>query len=69
MAVQIIRNYLRKQGYQLMSCQGNPEVAPAIWYVGDSKGPEWVVVRVTKYPESRSVRPGTGTPLKVNVRL
>ena len=57
MAVQVVRDYLKKQGFQLMSCQGNPEVDPAIWFVGDSKRPEWVVVRATRYPENQVSRP------------
>jgi hypothetical protein len=57
MAVQVVRDYLQKQGYQLMSWQGNPEVDPAIWFVGDSKGPEWVVVRATRYPANQASRP------------
>jgi hypothetical protein len=57
MAVQVVRDYLHKQGYELMSWQGNPEVDPAIWFVGDSKGPEWVVVRATRYPENQASRP------------
>lgn len=57
MAVQIVRDYLEKEGFQLMSWQGNPDVDPAIWFVGDSEGPEWVVVRVTKYPQNRASRP------------
>ncbi len=44
MAVQVVREYLGKQGYELMSWQGNPEVDPSIWFIGDSKKPEWVVV-------------------------
>ena len=57
MAVQVVRGHLEEQGYQLMSWQGNPEVDPAIWFVGDSRGPEWVVVRAIRYPEKRASRP------------
>ena len=32
-----------------MSSQGNPDVNPSIWFVGD-QGPEWVVVRAARYP-------------------
>lgn len=52
MAVQVVREYLENKGYQLMSWQTNPEVDPSIWFIGDSKGPEWVVVRATRYPEA-----------------
>lgn len=57
MAVQVVHDYLQKQCRQMMSWQSNPEVDPAIWFIGDSGGPEWVVVRVTKYPENSAVRP------------
>jgi hypothetical protein len=57
MAVQVVRNQLEQQGHQLMTWQGNPGVDPAIWFVGDSKGPEWVVVRAARYPESLAARP------------
>lgn len=57
MAVQVVRTFLEKQGHRIMSWQGNPEVDPAIWFVGDSKGPEWVVVRTIKFPENHAPRP------------
>ncbi len=57
MAVQVVRDHLERQGYKLMSWQGNPEVDPSIWFIGDSKKPEWVVVRSTKFPENEARRP------------
>jgi hypothetical protein len=57
MAVQVVRNDLAKSGYKVTSWQGNPEVDPAIWFVGDSGGPEWIVVRCVKYPERRAATP------------
>lgn len=57
MAVQVVRDQLDGQGYQLMSWQGNPEVDPAIWFIGNSKKPEWVVVRSAKYPDNEAQRP------------
>ena len=56
-AVQVVRDHLLKEGYKLMSWQGNPNVDPAIWFVGDSKAPEWVVVRTVRYPEKDAKRP------------
>lgn len=56
-AVQVVRHHLEKDGYQLMSWQGNPDVDPAIWFVGDSKKPEWVVIRATTYPDLEVPRP------------
>ena len=57
MAVQVVRDYLKRDGFELMSWQGNPDVDPAIWFIGQSKRPEWVVVRSTTFPESRADRP------------
>lgn len=57
MAVQVVRDYLAKEGFELMSWQGNPEVDPSIWFVGKSKRPEWVVVRSAKYPANSAERP------------
>jgi hypothetical protein len=48
-AVQVVRTQLEKDGRQLMSWQGNPNVDPSIWFVGDN-GPEWVVVRAARWP-------------------
>ncbi|MBK8008622.1 MAG: hypothetical protein IPK23_09420 [Rhizobiales bacterium] len=55
-AVQIVRDHLEKQGRKLMSWQGNPSVDPSIWFVGDH-GPEWVVVRAARYPQTTADRP------------
>jgi hypothetical protein len=57
MAVQVVRNNLIEQGYQLMSWQSNPDVDPSIWFVGESKAPEWVVVRAVSYPEKQARQP------------
>lgn len=40
LVVQIVRNYLEQKGHRLMSWQGNPDVDPAIWFVGDSDRPQ-----------------------------
>jgi len=57
MAVQVVRDYLKREGFELMSWQGHPDVDPAIWFIGQSKRPEWVVVRSTTFPASRADRP------------
>jgi hypothetical protein len=62
-AVQVVRDQLEKEGYQLMSWQGNPDVDPAIWFVGESKRPEWVVVRAVRYPNSHAARPANWTAI------
>ena len=56
-AVQVVKGQLQKEGYKLMSAQGNPKVDPSIWFVGDSKGPEWIVVRADRYPQQDAKRP------------
>lgn len=55
-AVQIVRNDIEKNGFQLMSWQNNPEVDPSIWFVGHN-GPEWVVVKTLRYPAKTANRP------------
>jgi hypothetical protein len=57
MAVQVVRDSLQKDGFQLMTAQGNPDVDPSIWFVGKTKKPEWVVVRAVKYPANQAERP------------
>lgn len=57
MAVQVVRDHLAKEGYELMSWQGNPEVDPSIWFIGETKRPEWVVVRSAKFPANSVARP------------
>lgn len=55
-AVQIVRGQLEKEGRKVFSWQGNPSVDPAIWFVGE-EGPNWVVVRVVRYPMFEAERP------------
>jgi hypothetical protein len=57
MAVQVVRDYLKKEGFQLMSWQGNPDVDPSIWFIGESKKPEWIIVRSAKFPVEETNRP------------
>lgn len=56
LAVQVLRDQLRAQGRQIMSSQGNPDVDPSLWFVGD-RGPEWVVVRASRHPAEMPPRP------------
>lgn len=55
-AVQVVRDQLKKDGKEVMSCQGNPAVDPSIWFVGES-GPEWIVIRAARYPTKDASRP------------
>lgn len=57
-AVQVVWQHLERTGRQRMSRQADPDVEPAIWFVGDS-GPEWIVVRAVRYPAPKA-RPPSG---------
>lgn len=49
-AVQVIKDTVKSDGFELMTWQSNPDVDPSIWFVGEH-GPEWIVVRAVRYPE------------------
>lgn len=66
MAVQVVRNHVKEQGFQVMSWQGNPEVDPSIWFVGQTKKPEWIVVRSARYPAVNAKRPGNWSEIAAN---
>ena len=50
-AVQVVKQWLQGKGFEIMSTHSNPKVDPNIWFVGDN-GPEWVIVRAARYPET-----------------
>lgn len=56
-AVQVVRDRLESDGYEVLSSQGNPSVDPSLWFIGDSGGPEWVVVRAAAFPAARAAPP------------
>ena len=66
-AVQVVRSQLEKDGRQLMSWQGNPNVDPSIWFVGDN-GPDWVVVRAARWPERDVAVPKNIDQIAANCR-
>jgi hypothetical protein len=66
-AVQTVRNVLEKDGREVMSAQGNPHVDPSLWFVGDH-GPEWVVVRATRYPEKEAQPPKNWDAISASCR-
>jgi hypothetical protein len=47
--VQIVRNTVREEGHELMTWTGDPGISPSLWFKRDA-GPEYVVVRVGRYP-------------------
>jgi hypothetical protein len=55
-AVQVVHDWLRGEGREIMSTCGNPGIDPSVWFVGEA-GPEWVVVRAVGYPERRAGPP------------
>lgn len=56
-SVQVVCDMIQKTpGREIITSQGNPKVDPSIWFVGE-KGPEWVIVRVVKYPENQAKLP------------
>lgn len=55
-AVQVVRDALKEAGREIISTQGNPAVDPSIWFVGDH-GPEWVIVRGSRYPQKIAPKP------------
>ena len=65
-SVQIVRDHIRNDlGLELMSSQGNPEVDPSIWFVGE-RSPEWVVVRSAKFPEKEALPPKNISEIAAN---
>ena len=56
-AVQVVRESLEREGCELMSWQGDPEVDPSIWFIGRSGHPEWVVVRAARFPAPHPAHP------------
>lgn len=67
MAVQVVRGHLKEQGYQLMPWQSNPGVDPSIWFVGDTRKPEWVVVRSVQFPSNNAERPSNWAAIAAGV--
>lgn len=55
-AVQVVCRAIEAKGLAIMSWQSNPNVDPAIWFVGPD-GPEWVIVRAARYPAAGAQLP------------
>jgi hypothetical protein len=66
-AVQVVRDALKNAGRELMSWNGNPEVLPSIWFVGDH-GPEWVIVHAYRFPEEDDGLPENIDEIKMQLR-
>jgi hypothetical protein len=63
MAVLVVCDYLKSEGFEIMSWQGHPEADPAIWFWGKTKQPEWVIVRSVKFPSNHAPRPSNWNAL------
>ena len=55
-AVEVVKGQIEKDRKELMSWQSDSRISPSIWFVGDN-GPEWVVVRATRYPNLEAEMP------------
>lgn len=55
-AVQVVRSSLDEQHREIMSWCGDPGIDPSVWFIGDN-GPEWIIVRAVRYPESEAALP------------
>ena len=53
-AVQIVRNSLVPE--KVMSWNADPAVSPSLWFAGEH-GPEWVIVKAVRYPETSAEPP------------
>lgn len=66
LGVQVVRDHIENQGFRLMSWQSNPQVDPSLWFVGKTNKPEWVVVRVVRYPKNKANRPSNWDTISAN---
>lgn len=66
-AVQVVKQKIEKDGYELMSFCTDPEVNPSLWFVGASGRPEWVVVKSARYPVKRASRPSNMREIAASV--
>lgn len=66
-AVQVVRDALKNAGRELMSWNGNPEVLPSIWFVGDH-GPEWVIVHAYRFSKEDDGLPESIDEIKMQLR-
>jgi hypothetical protein len=57
MAVEVVRQHVESKGHKVTSWQGDPRIDPSIWFIGDSKQFEWVIVRAVRYPTRRAQQP------------
>ncbi|VVS99696.1 conserved hypothetical protein [Sphingomonas aurantiaca] len=53
-AVQVVTNAIKNDGKNVIASLADPAVDPSVWFEGD-RGPEWVIVRAARYPDSPSL--------------
>ena len=59
MAVQVVLQSVEDTGFEVMIWQGNPDAVPSIWFYGETKKPEGVIVRAVRYPVRDAPRPAS----------
>lgn len=55
-AVQVVKDWLVKEGKEVVEWQSNHEIDPSIWYLDEGRRC-YVVVRAVRYPEAEAPRP------------
>ena len=55
-SIQVVGDYLKQQGNEVLSRQSSLEADPSIWFQGE-QGPGFVVVRAVTYPETEASMP------------
>ncbi len=64
-AVQIVINYVREQGLEILSYCDAPGVDPQIWFKNDKGRPCWIEVLPAKFPEKNKVCSVDSFPARV----
>ena len=64
-AIQVVAQYLEKEGRRVFSKQSSTEIDPSIWFE-DESGPNFVVVRAAKCPQQEADVPSNITGIKAS---
>ena len=66
-AIQIVRDYIVNQlHFPVLSYQNILGIDPQLWFEDENKNKKFVVVRYTKYPENRAIKPENIRAIKNN---
>lgn len=55
-AVQVVKDFIEKNGREIMNSQSNPDIDPNIWF-RDEGEESYVIVGEVRYPEKRAEKP------------